>query len=64
MLAAVSGLAVEPAATAFEVLRQAGVVVEDDAGFRFDHAIVRDAVYEDIGPAARRRLHGRAADAC
>ncbi len=62
LLATVSSLPKERASAAFDALCEAGVVVvDDDDGFRFDHAIVRDAVYEDIGPAARQRLHSRAA---
>jgi DNA-binding CsgD family transcriptional regulator len=62
MLAAVSGLPMERTVAAFEALRHGGVLVTDAAGVRFDHAIVRDAVYEDIGPAARQRIHRRAAE--
>jgi DNA-binding NarL/FixJ family response regulator len=62
ILAAVSGLSMEHTVAALDALRQAGVLVVDAAGLRFDHAIMRDAVYEDIGPAARQRLHRRAAD--
>lgn len=33
-----------------------------DGGFEFAHAIVRDTVYEEIGPAERRRLHAEIAE--
>ena len=48
---------------AFDVLVRAGVLVADEGVYHFAHAIVRDAVYEDLGPAARRRLHGQIARA-
>ena len=44
------GLLVEPADT-------------DDADLAFAHALTREAVYDGLGPAKRRVLHGRAADA-
>lgn len=37
------------------------VVAVDAQGYRFRHRIVRDAVYDDIGPATRRRWHAEAA---
>lgn len=48
---------------AFDALVRAEVLVPDDGGFRFAHTIVRDAVHDDLGPAARRRLHGEIAAA-
>ena len=42
----------------------AGLLVEAEPGrLRFSHALVRDAVYADLSPMARRRLHQVAADA-
>ena len=35
---------------------------DDDTGFRFAHALVRDAVYESLLKQRRRDLHRRAAD--
>jgi len=32
-------------------------------GWKFQHGIIRDAVYEHLSPPRRRTLHGRAADA-
>jgi DNA-binding CsgD family transcriptional regulator len=43
---------------AFDRLVSERVVIRDDDGaYTFAHGIVRDAVYEDVGPAERRRLH-------
>ena len=43
---------------AFDRLVSERVVVRDEDGaYTFAHGIVRDAVYEDVGPAERRRLH-------
>lgn len=63
LLAAVSGLDLPRVTAAFETLVSARVLVAAGQDHLFSHGIVRDAVYEDIGPAARRRLHGRAARA-
>ena len=42
----------------FDRLVKAGVLVETPGGgHEFSHAIVRATLYEDIGPAERRRLH-------
>ena len=50
--------------TALDEARQAGVVVESarpPATHRFTHAVVRQALYEDLGSARRARLHLRLA---
>ncbi|HEY6570211.1 MAG TPA: LuxR C-terminal-related transcriptional regulator [Candidatus Limnocylindrales bacterium] len=47
-----------------ELAREFFVVPAAEAGrLDFRHAIIRDALYGSITPAARRRLHGRVADA-
>ncbi|GIJ64092.1 ATP-binding protein [Virgisporangium aurantiacum] len=64
----------EPAvAAAFDELVRAGVAVaspgdnptvavrDEQRRYRFAHPIVAEALYDDIGPAQRRQLHGRAA---
>ncbi len=61
LLAAAAELDVARTSAAFARLVEAGLLVADGADHRFAHAIVRDALYDDIGPAARRRLHGRVA---
>jgi len=43
----------------FDRLVREHVLMRDpDGAYEFAHAIVRDAVYGEIGPAERRRLHG------
>ncbi len=39
----------------------AGILVEEPAGIGFGHLLVQRAVYGDLSPARRRRLHQRAA---
>jgi DNA-binding CsgD family transcriptional regulator/tetratricopeptide (TPR) repeat protein len=46
---------------AFDRLVAAHVLVRIGDRYRFSHAIVRDALYDDLGPAARRRWHGEIA---
>ena len=47
----------------FDRLAREHILVRDPAGaFEFAHGIVRDAVYEEIGPAERRRLHAAIAE--
>jgi DNA-binding CsgD family transcriptional regulator len=46
---------------AFDLLTRAGVLVPSGTGYRFAHPIVRSALYDDLGPAERRRLHERIA---
>jgi DNA-binding SARP family transcriptional activator len=51
---------------ALDAALAAGLVTEDGGGddpwrIRFAHALVRDAVYGDLPPLTRRRLHARAA---
>ncbi|HSJ13936.1 MAG TPA: AAA family ATPase [Longimicrobiales bacterium] len=43
----------------------AGRVIQQDAesAFTFRHPLIRQALYEEIAPAARMQLHGRIADA-
>lgn len=47
----------------FDRLAREHVLERDLAGsYEFSHSIVRDAVYAEIGPAERRRLHAAIAD--
>lgn len=52
-----------------EVLRElrnaidAGLLVEDAGDMAFRHDLVRDAIYDDIGPASRRAVHRQIAEA-
>jgi DNA-binding CsgD family transcriptional regulator len=62
LLADVTGLAEPVVAAAFDDLVRAHVVTADSApGYRFSHDIVADALYDEIGPAQCRRLHGQVA---
>lgn len=46
----------------FDRLVRAGLLAPTpDGGFEFTHALVRSALYEDIGPAERRRVHAAVA---
>ncbi len=47
---------------ALRELARAGVIVEAPDGWGFEHAIVRDAVYESLGGTERIRRHSAAAD--
>ncbi|WP_367137354.1 AAA family ATPase [Saccharothrix sp. HUAS TT1] len=58
LLARVSSLPEEAVADAFDRLLRAQVVTRDeDRGYRFSHALVGEALYQEIGPAQRRHLH-------
>jgi DNA-binding CsgD family transcriptional regulator/tetratricopeptide (TPR) repeat protein len=51
------------ASSAFDRLVADHVLVrDDDGGYAFAHAIIRDALYDQLGPAERRRLHGAIAE--
>jgi DNA-binding CsgD family transcriptional regulator len=59
LLARVAGLPESTVAEAFDDLVHANVVAAEPAGrYRFAHDIVADALYDEIGPAKARRLHG------
>ncbi|MDX8147503.1 AAA family ATPase [Lentzea sp. BCCO 10_0061] len=58
LLAAVTGD--EPSASLDEAVA-AGVLQVRDGALAFAHALVRDAVYEDLAPSARADLHRRCA---
>jgi DNA-binding CsgD family transcriptional regulator len=47
----------EVEATFDRLVRAHMLVRSEESGYEFAHGIVRDAVYEEIGPAERRRLH-------
>ena len=61
MIAALSGLSDDRVSEAVASLVERGIMVGDGPRLRFRHAIVRDALYDDIGPAERRRRHGEIA---
>ena len=59
LLARVASLPETTVATAFDDLLRAHIVVrDDDRGYRFSHALVGEALYQEVGPAQRRHLHG------
>ncbi|WP_460406437.1 ATP-binding protein, partial [Actinophytocola sediminis] len=60
VLLALTGLADPVDALAESVDR--GVLAEVGTGFGFRHALAAQAVYENLNPARRMALHGRAAD--
>ncbi|WP_267935513.1 LuxR family transcriptional regulator [Saccharothrix sp. S26] len=58
LLARVSSLPEDVVVDAFDGLLRAHIVVrDDDRGYRFSHALVGEALYQEIGPAQRRHLH-------
>ncbi|WP_181320466.1 ATP-binding protein [Saccharothrix carnea] len=58
LLARVASLPEEAVVDAFDGLLRAHIVVRDeDRGYRFSHALVGEALYQEIGPAQRRHLH-------
>ncbi|MGY1617413.1 BTAD domain-containing putative transcriptional regulator [Geodermatophilus sp. SYSU D00691] len=63
---AATGLADEEALEAVEAALLSGLVVEDPETvdrYRFVHALVREAIYDDVSRARRARLHARVGDA-
>ena len=62
-LAAASDLPAETVEAAFEALVGAHLLRTDAADVEFAHALVRDAIHDDLGPLRRQRLHRRVADA-
>ena len=59
LIAQVAGLPEPAVAAAFDDLVRANVVTTEPSGrYRFAHDIVADALYDEIGPAQARHLHG------
>lgn len=57
-IAAVSGIPETHVRECFDRLVSAGLLRHDGrSGFTFTHSLLRDALYDDIGPAEQRRLH-------
>lgn len=61
LVATISGLDRAESDSAFDMLTRAGVLEPAGTGFRFTYAIVRSALYDDLGPAERRRVHAQIA---
>jgi DNA-binding CsgD family transcriptional regulator/tetratricopeptide (TPR) repeat protein len=57
LLAAVSGVDEAVLIGALRDAAERQLMVADDAGYAFRHALVREAVYDDMLPAERVRLH-------
>jgi len=59
LLARVASLPEPAVVAAFDELLRLQIVIQDDEHtYRFSHGLVAEALYEEIGPAQRRRLHG------
>lgn len=57
LLAAVTGLGTAAVADAFDAIVAAQILTSTANGYEFTHGLIRDAVYDRIGPAHRLRLH-------
>jgi len=57
LVAEAIGMDPQAVAHALTRAREADLVVVDAAGYRFRHDLLREAVYDDIPPGHRRRLH-------
>jgi DNA-binding CsgD family transcriptional regulator len=63
LLAEIADLAVERVEHGFDQLVEVNVLGRrDDGGYGFTHDLVGETLYEELGPAARRRLHARIAE--
>jgi DNA-binding NarL/FixJ family response regulator len=47
---------------AFDTLVDAHILSREDDGYEFAHPIVRHTLYDDLGPAERRRVHAELAE--
>ena len=62
LLAAVTGLANEDLVRGLRPAVASNVLTADEHGYAFRHALIREAVYDDLLPGERTRLHSRFAD--
>lgn len=62
LLAAVTGLPDAEVSAALRPAADRGLVVADGDGYAFRHALIRDAVHEDLLPGERAGLHRRYAE--
>jgi DNA-binding CsgD family transcriptional regulator len=63
LAADLAGLSADEAEQAFDALVEQGVLAPgDDDVYAFNHQLVRDALYQELGPAERWRWHQRAAE--
>ena len=63
LLSAVSRLGDDDVARALRPAVEANVLVADTDGYAFRHALIREAMYEDLLPGERGRVHARYAEA-
>jgi DNA-binding CsgD family transcriptional regulator len=63
LVAELAQLGAADMAAAFDELEKRGIIVADEQGtWSLFHDFVADALYDDIGPAERRRVHRRVAE--
>ncbi len=62
LLAAVTGLPSEELARGLRPAVAGNVLTTDEHGYAFRHALIREAVYDDLLPGERTRLHNRFAE--
>jgi hypothetical protein len=62
VLSALTGQADETVLALLDEAARARLVAVGDGEFRFVHALVREALYEELSPTVRARLHRRAAE--
>ena len=63
LLSAVTGLGDDDVERALRPAVAANVLVADPDGYAFRHALIREAMYEDLMPGERGRVHARYAEA-
>lgn len=61
LVAEITGLDLRAVDAAFDLLERSRILEPSGQGYRFAHAIVRSALYDDLGPAERRRVHAQVA---
>jgi DNA-binding CsgD family transcriptional regulator/tetratricopeptide (TPR) repeat protein len=61
VLAPLAGLEPAEVEAAFDTLVAAHLLRQEAEGYEFAHPIVRHTLYEDLGPAERRRMHATVA---
>jgi DNA-binding CsgD family transcriptional regulator len=62
LLAAVTGLSDDDLARVLRPAVAANVLIADEGGYAFRHALIHEAVYDDLLPGERTRLHTRFAE--
>ena len=63
LLAQLHGASEDQVRQAFDSLVSGGVLVSGQAGwYEFNHPLIGELLYEDIGPAERRSIHAKIAD--